>query len=113
MSHKVPVKKTFLRKGEGIARFGMKKLQLKKKSLQGTAETVKDSEPTPDDRNVNQAMQSTVNALVGTDSKPFQINNHQFAPSKVCVFVCVYVCIRVCMCVYVCACMYTCVHVCM
>lgn len=68
MSHKVPVKKTFLRKGDGIARFGMKKLQLKKKSLQGTAETIKDSEPTPEDRNVNQAMQSTVNALAFTRS---------------------------------------------
>ena len=102
MSRKVPVKKTFLRKGEGIARFGMKKLHLKKKSLQRTAETVKDDEPTPDDRNVNQTMQSSVNALVGTDSKPIQIT-HQFAASKVCVCVLclnVYVCMRMCM--YVC-----------
>ena len=90
MPHKAPAKKTFLRKGEGIARFGMKKLQLKKKPLQRTSETVKDDETTPSDRNerVDQTVPSSASApVVSTiDSKASQINHH-FVSSKVCVYI--------------------------
>lgn len=86
MSHKGPAKKTFLRKGEGIARFGMKKLQLKRKSLQGTSETVKDNETAANDESehVNKTVSSSASApVVSTvNSKASQIN-HQFVSSKV------------------------------
>ena len=91
MPHKAPAKKTFLRKGEGIARFGMKKLQLKKKSLQRTSESVKDNETTSINRNehVNETVPSSRNApVVSTtiDSTANQINHH-FVSSKVCVYI--------------------------
>ena len=90
MSHKAPAKKIFLHKGEGIARFGMKKLQLKGKSLQGTSETVKDNETTASTSNgsehINKTVSSSTSApVVSTvNSKASQIN-HQFVSSKVCV----------------------------
>lgn len=89
MSHKAPVKKTFLRKGEGIARFGMKKLQLKK-LVQKTSKTIVDKEAPNNHRNesVNQTAQPSMNAPIVssvTESKTSQINqvNHQFTSSKV------------------------------
>ena len=86
MSHKVPVKKPFLRKGEGIARFGMKQ---KKRPLQRARETVEDNKTIPNTRtdDMDQTVQSSTNGPV---SRPTQIN-HQLVPTKVClpIVVCV------------------------
>jgi len=88
MSHNAPVVKTFLRKGEGIARFGMKKLQLKK-LVQKCNKTIVDSETPNDRRNENQTTQSSMNVPTvprATESKTSQMNqvNHQFTSAKVC-----------------------------
>ena len=80
----------FLRKGEGIARFGMKKLQLKRKSLQRTSETVQDNETTANggSEHVNKTVSSSTSAPVisTVNSKANQIN-HQFVSSKVCLYI--------------------------
>lgn len=82
MSCKVPFKKPFLRKGEGIARFGMKQ---KKRPLQRASETVEDNKTIPNNRtnDVDQTVHSSTN---GPASRPTHIN-HQLASTKVCLHI--------------------------
>ena len=87
MSHKAQVKKTFLRKGEGIARFGMKKLQLKK-SVQTSSKAVADNETPNNHRNenVNQTALPSMNVPINTSATESKISqmNQQCTSSKVC-----------------------------
>jgi len=82
------VKKTFLRKGEGIARFGMKKLQLKKKPPQRAGKIVNDNETisTNGRENVTHASPYSTSApVVSTvDSRAIQVNHQS---SKVCLYI--------------------------